>query len=219
MKFLSKIEVYIFDFDGTVIDNEQAHLYSWIEAFKIFVGDINPSLIQHHFGKNSLDIASVFIQDKKQVRKCIKIKEEIYEKLWPQISKPVPCIEELLIKLKNSKKTVAIASSSKRNIIIKVLKHFKLYHYFDIIVGIDNVSNPKPYPDLLLFIIKKLNIAPSEAVYIGDSPIDILTARNAGVYSVYLDMYERRDPENKLLCTPDLTVNSLCELLQLLEYI
>lgn len=219
MGFLSKIKVYIFDFDGTVIDNEQAHLYSWVQAFKIFLGDINPSLIQYHFGKNSLDIASLFIQDKKQIEECIRVKEEIYEKLWPQISKPVQCIEELLTKLKNSKKTIAIASSSTRDTIVKVLKYFNLYHYFDIIIGIDNVSNPKPHPELLLSIIEKLNITPLEAVYIGDSPVDILTAHNAGVYSVYLDIYKRKNPEDELPCTPDLTIKSLCELLQLVDHV
>ncbi|MEM2703335.1 MAG: HAD family hydrolase [Candidatus Bathyarchaeia archaeon] len=217
MEWLSKIQAYIFDFDGTIIDNEQAHLYSWIEAFKILIGDINPSLIQHHFGKNSYDIASAFIQDKKQVEECVKIKEQIYEKVWRDMSGPAPCVRELLARLRDFGKTLAIASSSTYDTIVKTLQHFNLSHFFDIIVGIDNIPNPKPNPDLLLFILEKMSITPSNAVYIGDSPIDGLTARNAGVHFIYLNTYKRKNFEGKLSCTPDLAINSLCELLLFLS--
>lgn len=209
--------MYIFDFDGTIINNEDAHLQAWVEALKIFHREANPSLIQQYFGRNAVEIASQFIQDKKQAEECAKIKEQIYDKLWRRMSSPVPCVEELIAKLKNSGKSIAIASSSTYEMIVEVLQYFDLLHLFDVIVGIDNVHNPKPHPELLLSILNKLDIPPSQAIYIGDSPIDVLTACNAGVHSIYLNIYERGRIQEKLNCSPDLAIRSLCELLNFLK--
>jgi HAD superfamily hydrolase (TIGR01509 family) len=56
--------------------------------------------------------------------------------------------------------------------------------YFKAIVGGDEVSRPKPYPDLPLFSARALGIPPEQCVVIGDAPVDILAGRAARMATV-----------------------------------
>lgn len=69
----------------------------------------------------------------------------------------------------------------------------------------------KPYPDGLLFLIRKMNVAVSEVMFVGDEEKDILCAKNAGVLSVLID----RTMSGKNY-GQDAEIHSLDELLKLL---
>ena len=67
------------------------------------------------------------------------------------------------------------------------LNTVNLRHYFELIVGRDNVNNLKPHPEHLTYICNRLKIKPSEALVIGDSSRDIEAAIKVGAYSIALD--------------------------------
>lgn len=52
---------------------------------------------------------------------------------------------------------------------------------FDLIVGGEDVERHKPYPDALLHALNVLHLAPYDAVYVGDHPVDAQAAQNAGM--------------------------------------
>ncbi len=56
--------------------------------------------------------------------------------------------------------------------------------FFQAIVGGDEVSRPKPYPDLPLHSAKTLGVRPEDCVVVGDSPVDILAGRSARMWTV-----------------------------------
>lgn len=56
--------------------------------------------------------------------------------------------------------------------------------FFQAVVGGDEVSRPKPYPDLPLFSAKALGVAPERCVVVGDAPVDILAGRSARMWTV-----------------------------------
>lgn len=56
-----------------------------------------------------------------------------------------------------------------------------LQHYMTASIGESKEVPKKPAPDMLLNAITQLGITPSQAVYVGDSEVDIITARNAGI--------------------------------------
>ena len=56
--------------------------------------------------------------------------------------------------------------------------------FFDLIAGRDNIDNPKPHPDHILYICDKLDVEPSEIVVIGDHARDIEGAINVGAHSI-----------------------------------
>ena len=66
------------------------------------------------------------------------------------------------------------------------LKTVEALDYFEFIAGRDDVENPKPHPDHLLYLCKKLKIKPSEIIVIGDTYRDIDGAIAVGAPSIAL---------------------------------
>ena len=63
----------------------------------------------------------------------------------------------------------------------RVLTMHDLDGYFDMVVSALDVDRPKPYPDQLIKILRHFNIKPRQAIYVGDSELDELAAKAAGV--------------------------------------
>ncbi|MHA1772441.1 MAG: HAD family hydrolase [Candidatus Thorarchaeota archaeon] len=75
----------------------------------------------------------------------------------------------------------AILTNNGRQAVDIILRHLPLRDYFDIIQTRNESPNPKPYPDGILHVLKRLGVSPEEAVYIGDAQIDAVAARRAGI--------------------------------------
>jgi HAD superfamily hydrolase (TIGR01509 family) len=90
-----------------------------------------------------------------------------------------PGLKDLLGKLKPR---VGLAVATNRsNTIGEVLEQNGLSGFFDIVVSSLDVENPKPHPESIHKILDFFDIGPDQAVYVGDSLIDLDTARAAGV--------------------------------------
>ena len=90
-----------------------------------------------------------------------------------------PGLKSLLGRLKP---LVSLAVATNRsNTINEVLEQNDLSGFFDIVVSSLDVENPKPHPESIHKILDFLDIGPDRAVYVGDSVIDLDTARAAGV--------------------------------------
>ena len=83
--------------------------------------------------------------------------------------------------------TLAIATNANSIYARKMLNHVGLGSQFSSIFGYDNVSNPKPHPEMLNKILAKHDIFKENAQLIGDSQKDIIAAKNAGVDSVLVN--------------------------------
>ena len=59
-----------------------------------------------------------------------------------------------------------------------------LRSYFDVVIGYEDVTPPKPAPDPLLVAIGNLGLVRSSAIYVGDSMVDLQTGRAARVRTV-----------------------------------
>ncbi|MFX0133757.1 MAG: HAD family hydrolase [Candidatus Hodarchaeota archaeon] len=96
-------------------------------------------------------------------------------------------IDEVLefAKVKNLKQAI-FTFNTKKNAEIS-LKKVNLLHYFNVIIGRDNVTNLKPHPDHLYYICKALNVKPNEILVIGDTNRDIEAAINVGAHSIALN--------------------------------
>ena len=215
MNWLRELKSYIFDLDGTLIDSEEAHLSSWLNALSKF-SPIKTLELQRYFGLDTKQIAAKFINDEEKIELCVELKERLFDKLWREKSRINQYVRELLSYLKERGFNVAVASSNPVKRIEEMLNFFNIRDFFDVIAGREHAGRGKPHPDILLHILKKLETNASAAVYVGDSPFDVLTAKNAGVRSILLK-YRYRLEVTELDVTPDLTVNSLYELLSLIK--
>jgi len=79
---------------------------------------------------------------------------------------------------------VAIVSNKTRSFCTRVLDGTGFAGRFEVVIGGDTASSPKPDPAPLRLACEELGVAPSDAIMVGDSPTDVLAAHRAGCRSV-----------------------------------
>ena len=89
-------------------------------------------------------------------------------------------------------------------------------HYFSCVVGSDSVERHKPNPDPANRVLVELNFKPSEALVVGDMPVDILMGRNAGTRTVGVS-YGNAAREELIAAEADYVIDDIRELLPRVE--
>jgi HAD superfamily hydrolase (TIGR01509 family) len=164
MKNIKLYKLIIFDFDGVIIANQP-------QREKIKQVGI-PIVILRYFGffKKITDSA------------INRIMESKFDEIMP-ISRTVEIIKSLPVKK-------AICSLNSHEIIDRLLEKYDLENQFDIVMGIEDVNNPKPFPEGINEIMKKMNIRKMDTVFIGDSWTDRLAALLAGIDYLNIKEFE-----------------------------
>ncbi len=101
-------------------------------------------------------------------------------------TRPYPGIPELMKDLKNAGRKIAVVSN-KADYAVQELCSQYFPGLIDITVGEREGIRRKPAPDSVLTVMKELAISAEETVYIGDSEVDIETAKNAGLASIIVE--------------------------------
>jgi HAD superfamily hydrolase (TIGR01509 family) len=127
---------------------------------------------------------------------------------------PLPGCVDLLRDLHARGQRLGVATSSGRA--LPYLDRWGVRHVFHTVVGREDHRERKPHPEVVLRCLDGLGIAADEAVYVGDSPIDVEAGRRAGVHTVgVLTGTSRR--EVLAAVSPDHILDSAVDLLALLE--
>ena len=93
-------------------------------------------------------------------------------------------IPTLVRKLRRAGAPLGVVSCKRRALVEAELEAARLRPYFDIVIGFEDVTPPKPAPDPLLHAISRMGISRSHAIYVGDSMVDLNTGRAARVKTV-----------------------------------
>jgi len=99
---------------------------------------------------------------------------------WEAFTKPLPGLQGLLVKLREANFKLAVVTADDTSRAKLSLFSQGLSNYFDAVIGGDLVGKSKPAPDMALLGCRLLNVEPGRAVVIGDTPQDILMAKEAG---------------------------------------
>jgi len=105
----------------------------------------------------------------------------------------------------------AIATTARHERARASLKKLKLNAHLDIVVGADDVAQGKPAPDMILKACKMTGCSPRDAVMIGDSHVDMLMGKNAGVKAC-IGVLTGSDSREKLEKVADIVVPSVANL-------
>ncbi|NLM60796.1 MAG: HAD family hydrolase [Clostridiales bacterium] len=179
-----KYRAAIFDMDGTLLDtledladsvNAMLKQYDYptrtTEEIRTFVGNGARNLIAGAVPAGTAP---------KRIDECLSAYLAIYEKNMSNKTRPYPGIPELLEKLKLSGMKTAVCSN-KGDFNVKNLCEEYFPDLVDTAAGEMPGIRRKPAPDSVLKVLRELNVSPQDAVYIGDSEVDVLTAKNAGL--------------------------------------
>jgi len=93
-------------------------------------------------------------------------------------------IPTLVRKLRRAGAPMGVVSCKRRALVEAELEAARLRGYFDVVIGFEDVTPPKPAPDPLLAAIGYLGLSRSSAIYVGDSMVDLETGRAARVRTV-----------------------------------
>jgi phosphoglycolate phosphatase len=104
-----------------------------------------------------------------------------YDGRLTNCTRPYEGIPGLLDELRARETVMALLTNKPLEQSIRILEVFDLFKYFHWVVGGDGPWPRKPAPDGMQFLMQQAASAPHETVLIGDSAIDLQTARNAGV--------------------------------------
>lgn len=92
-----------------------------------------------------------------------------------------PRVRETLPDLLSKHARLGIVSTKIADSIKKILDKEGVRSHFAVIVGGDDVAKPKPDPEGVHFALRALGVAAQDCAYVGDSVIDLQTARNSGL--------------------------------------
>ncbi|UGQ17451.1 HAD family hydrolase [Borrelia sp. RT1S] len=183
-----KVKACIFDMDGTLINSITDIASSMNSALKNLgykeIGtDKFNSFVGRGFDKfveKTLEYLSMNFNDK-------SIKYNLYEEFVKEYNQNLTSqtraydgIQGLLAELNKLKIPIGILSNKNHEELLAVTKNmFKDIDFFEV-RGYSSRFEAKPDPANALDMIIELNVKPEEIAYIGDSDIDMITARNAG---------------------------------------
>jgi HAD superfamily hydrolase (TIGR01509 family) len=99
--------------------------------------------------------------------------------------------------LASRKIKLGCVTNSHRKMTRKILEKTGLIRYFDLVITADDVSNPKPAPDMLLEACRILKVHPSSVVFVGDTEYDALAGKAAGCMTVMYRICDAKPKKNR----------------------
>lgn len=181
---MGRCEAVVFDLDGTLLD-----------TLEDLTDSVNVALEQYHYAQKTIGQIRSYVGNgiRNLIMKSLPRGEENpdFERVFQTFrshyknncqnkTKPYPGIEELLHSLKNEGIRLAIVSN-KADFAVKELNQFYFKDLDMAAIGEREGVARKPAPDTVYQALKEIGASPDTAVYVGDSEVDILTARNANM--------------------------------------
>jgi beta-phosphoglucomutase len=108
------------------------------------------------------------------------MKQEFTKQIVPRICVPDSEKTSMLRELKKSGILLGCCSNSMSEMVNMMLKSADIVEYFDVVIGNDEVKNPKPDPEMYIRAMQQLGVSPKETVIVEDSQYGIAAAKASG---------------------------------------
>ncbi len=182
------IKAVIFDIDGTLVDSVDLHAQAWKETFKQYGKDIPYQQVRHQIGKGGDQLMPVFFSQTELDEFGEEMQEyrsKIYKRDYLPRVRAFPQVRELFMKVKDDGKRIALASSAIGDELSAYKKIAQIGDLIEEETSADDAEKSKPHPDIFAAALEKLgDIAPAEAIVIGDTPYDAEAARKISLRTI-----------------------------------
>ncbi|WP_299058873.1 HAD family hydrolase [uncultured Polaribacter sp.] len=209
----------IFDLDGTLVNsiNDIADAMNVVlkkrnyptynyATYKTFVGSGVRSLVV-----KALPEAN---PTKEEVAACLLDMMQVYSECCTQKTKPYDGVLDLLSALKEKNIKIAVLSN-KEDTLTKKISSFLLPEYIKPVLGLKQEEDKKPNPKVALQICESLQVKPEETIFVGDTDVDILVAKNANMLAVGVS-WGFRDKEELVNAGSDYILNHPLDLMKIM---
>ena len=176
------VRALIFDLDGTLIDSKQDLIHS-VNAMlrELGRGELAEETISGYIGHGAPQLVARALGDgctEEERQRALDFFLRYYEAHKMDTTCAYPGVAETLQKLAGMQ--MAVLTNKPVRISVRILDAMGLSKYFRAIYGGNSFETKKPDPLGARTILQELKVEPQEALLVGDSEVDVQTARNAG---------------------------------------
>jgi len=179
---MKEYKAYLFDMDGTLVDSEKLKGQALSGTCSLFGGKADIQIYKDVMGEEWNQVTRYFFEKANIHPDIDDFNREFrkkYEVLLLLKLTPNPNVKNLLEQLKAKGKKLGLVSSASAWMIEQVLSQLDLFHFFDVIIGKEQVSKHKPDPEAFLLALDQLSLLPSEVLVFEDSNAGIIAANKA----------------------------------------
>jgi beta-phosphoglucomutase family hydrolase len=179
---------FIFDMDGTIVDNMRVHNQTWQtvladEGVQIEIDEFN----RQTTGKKTPEILRLYLGERATGQEIARIsdkKESIYRRVFRPYLRAIAGLPGFLAQARRLHIPVALATSAGKVNIEYILSGTGLKPYFDVRVSGEEVVQGKPHPEIFLVAAQRLGILPQRCVVFEDSLLGVEAACRAGMKAI-----------------------------------
>ncbi|HYL83017.1 MAG TPA: HAD-IA family hydrolase [Candidatus Angelobacter sp.] len=182
----SSVRALIFDLDGTLIDSKRDLIYS-VNAMLAEMGreTLHEDTISGYIGHGAPQLVARALGNgagAAEQERALKFFLGYYEEHKMDSTCAYPGVPEALEELKRF--SMAVLTNKPVRVSRRILEGLGLAKYFRVVYGGNSFETKKPDPLGARKILEEFGTAASQALLIGDSEVDVQTARNAGMLAV-----------------------------------
>jgi HAD superfamily hydrolase (TIGR01509 family) len=177
----------IFDVDGVLVNSEPLHQRAWKQVLKELGISLSNQQFRLLMGKTTDQIMSMFFEQH-DIREDVSFwsykKDEVYRTLVHKELKPLEGVVPFLLHLKARQVKIGVASSAVRKNVQAALDCLGVEDGFNVVLSVEDITHPKPDPEIYLKAAQSLGLAASDCVVIEDSLPGIQSAKQAGTFVI-----------------------------------
>jgi len=212
----------IFDWDGTLADTKKAVVESFRQVLVEVGCVVDSKFIERRIGigtrktlKEVLNEGSITFDDRmleELIGKKVKVQTELSE-VVNLFEGATDLLDALYGRIR-----MALATMSGRKVIDRLLSEKRIEKYFEVVITADEVSKPKPDPEVFLMCATRLDLSPEDCITIEDSIFGVKAAKTARMKCIAVPSgaYTKKELQNE---KPDLLVDSLIQINKILDFI
>ena len=185
----SMINTVLFDFDGTLVDSEPNYAVSDCRTIAHFGGNLTIEEHKDYVGFGSRRFLQA-MKDRFGIEASIEEMGQVQDDLYLELARintPVfPVMADLLEELSRKGITMAVASSTSRELLEELLDQAGIASYFSLVLSAEEVEQGKPAPDVFLKAAELLGRNPENCLVVEDSINGAHAGVRAGMDTVVL---------------------------------
>ena len=186
----SSQRAFIFDMDGTIVDNMAFHTKSWLAFFERRGQTLDPdAFFRDTAGRQGHEITRTYLGDHLTREESAALdfeKESLYRELYAPHLAVTKGFDLFIAAAKSAGIKLAVATAAPNKNIAFTLDGLDLRKQFDAIAGAADVARGKPNPDVFLLAAERAGALPANSIVFEDAPLGVEAARRAGMRAVVL---------------------------------
>jgi phosphoglycolate phosphatase len=221
---MKPFDLVMFDLDGTLVETAPEIMDAVNDVMRQFsLPEVTQKMVDDWIGHGTLELlvkalAQVTQSSAEAMRgsalldQAVPVYNLAYKARCGTRSHLYPQVRETLVALRRQGVKLAVVTNKEGRYTQVVLDVHRLSDMFDVVISGDTFATKKPSPVGVAHCLERFGVVPERALFVGDSSIDVATARAAGV-PVWMLPYGYNMGEPIAACAPDRIIQDLSSLL------